>query len=164
MASLNSPFHVRLCAGLAIALGTLLPQTAARAQSEGGYDLFVVVIEAINSVTVENAREAHAKCLGASKEAADRKDLDDFQRLYLEAKISKCISYAMNKGRYSDATGDACSHMFGYATKMNQTVKLLEGQGEFAGLMPELKSNLREAIISGQSENCEQDFEALRMK
>ena len=67
MANLNSSFLLRLCAGIAIALGSLLPQTATRAQSSDGYDVWLEIVEAINFVTVETAREAHAKCLGLSK-------------------------------------------------------------------------------------------------
>jgi hypothetical protein len=164
MANLNSSFLLRLCAGIAIALGTLLPQTTARAQSEGGYDLLVETVEANNSVSVETAREAHAKCLAISKRLADRKDIADIRRLYYEAMISKCISYAMNNGQYSDSTGDQCSHDFDYATKLNQVVKMGEGKQEFSGAMPEFKSNLEGAIISAQSVECPQDFEALRIK
>jgi hypothetical protein len=164
MANLNSSFLLRLCAGIAIALGMLLTQTAARAQSEGGYDLLVETVEAINSVSVETAREAHAKCLGISKKLVDRKDIADIRRLYYEAMISKCISYAMNNGQYSDSTGDQCSHEFDYASKLNQVVKMGEGKPEFAGAMPGFKSNLEGAIISAQSVECPQDFEALRIK
>ena len=92
MAKLTSPFYLRLCAGIAIALGSLLPQTAARAQSSDGYDVLLEIVEAINFVSVETAREAHMKCLAISKKVADRTDLDDFQCLNLEAMISKCIS------------------------------------------------------------------------
>lgn len=164
MARLKSPFHARLCAVLAIALGMLLPQTPARAQSEDGYDLLVEIIEAINSVSVETAREAHAKCLGISKKLADRKDIADIQRLYFEAMISSCISYAMNNGQYSDATGDQCSHQFAYATKLNQVVKMGEAKPEFAAQLPNIKDTLDGAIRSGQSVDCEQDFEALKIQ
>ena len=56
------------------------------------------IAEAISSVSVETAREAHAKCLDISKKLSDRKDIAEIQRLYCEALISKCISYAMNSG------------------------------------------------------------------
>ncbi len=164
MAKLTSPFRWRLCAGLAIALGLLLPQTAARTQSSDGHDVLLEIVETINSVSVETAREAHAKCLGISKKLADRKDIAEIRRFYYEAMISKCISYAMNNGQYSDSTGDQCSHEFDYATKLNQVVKMGEGKPEFAGAMPGFKSNLDAAIISAQSVDCPQDFEALRIK
>ena len=70
----------------------------------------------------------------------------------------------MNNGEYFDATGDQCSHQFAYATKLNQAVKLLEGKAEFAGLLSSIKSNLDGAIVSGQSIECEQDFEALKIQ
>ena len=164
MAKLTSPFYLRLCAGIAIALGSLLPQTTARAQSSDGYDVLLEIVEAINSVSEETAREAQAKCLGISKKLADRKDIADIRRLYYEAMISKCISYAMNNGQYSDATGDECSHQFDYATKLNHVVKMGEGKPESAGAMPGFKSNLDTAIVSAQSVDCPQDFEALRIK
>jgi hypothetical protein len=164
MTSLYSPFHVRLCAGFAITLGTLLPQTAARAQSEGGYDLLLEIVEAINSVSEETAREAHAKCLGISKKLADRKDIADIQRLYFEGMILSCISYAMNNGQFSDATGDQCSHQFDYASKLSQVVKLGEGKPEFAAQLPNIKDTLDGAIRSDQSVNCPQDFEALKIQ
>jgi hypothetical protein len=69
MANLISSFRLRLCAGLAIALGSLSPQTSARAQSSDGYDLLLEIVEAINFVSAKTAREAHAKCLGISKKA-----------------------------------------------------------------------------------------------
>ena len=164
MAKLNSPFRLRLCVGLAIALGTLLPQTAARAQSPAGYDLLLEIIETINFVSVETAREAHARCLDISKKLADRKDVADIQRLYFEGMISSCISYAMNNGQYADATGDQCSHQFDYATKLNQVVKMGAAKPEFATQLPNIKDTLDGAIQSGQSVNCEQDFEALKIQ
>ena len=82
MAKLTSPFRLRLCAGLAIALGLLLPQTAARTQSSNGHDVLLEIVETINSVSVETAREAHAKCLGISKKLADRKDIAEIRRFY----------------------------------------------------------------------------------
>ena len=105
MANLNSPFRLRLCAGIAIALGSLSPHTSARAQSSDGHDLLLEIVEAINFVSVETAREAHAKCLSISKKLADRKDIAEIRRLYNEAMISKCISYAMNNGQYSELDG-----------------------------------------------------------
>lgn len=164
MTSLNSPFHVRICAGFAIALSALLPQTTACAQSPGGHDLLLEIVEAINSVSEETAREAHAKCLGISKKLADRKDIADIQRLYFEGMISSCISYAMNNGQYSDATGDQCSHQFAYAAKLNQVVKMGEAKPEFAAQLPNIKDTLDGAIRSGQSVDCPQDFEALKIQ
>lgn len=164
MVNLHSPFHLRLCAGLAIALGTLLPQTAARALSPADWDLMLEITEAINFVSEETAREAHAKCLGISKKVADRKDIADIQRLYFEAMISSCIAYAMNNGKYSDATGDQCSHQFAYATKLNHVVIMGEGKAEYAELLPEFKHNLDSAIHMAGAGGCKQDFEALRMK
>ena len=164
MANLHSPFRLRRCAGLAIALGMLLPQTAARAQSEGGYDLLLEIVAAINSVSEATAREAHARCLGISKKLADRKDIADIQRLYFEGMISSCVSYAMNNGQYSDDTGDQCSHQFAYAAKLNQVVKMGKDKPEFAAQLPNIKDTLDGAIRSGQSVNCKQDFEALKIQ
>ena len=164
MGNLSMLFRLRLCFGPAIVLGTLLPQTTARAQSEGGYDLLLEIVAAINSVSEETAREAHARCLDISKKLADRKDIADIQRLYFEGMISSCISYAMNNGQYSDATGDQCSHQFAYAAKLNQVVKLGATKPEFAAQLPNIKDTLDGAIRSGQSVNCEQDFEALKIQ
>ena len=116
-----------------------MPQTAARAQSSDGHDLLLEIVEAINSVSVETAREAHAKCLGISKKLADRKDIAEIQRLYYEAMISKCISYAMNNGQYSDERATNAATQFAYATKLNQVVKMGEGKPEFAGALPGFK-------------------------
>lgn len=156
MTSLYSPFHVRLCAGLAIAQGTLLPQTAARTQPAAGHELLVEIVEAINSVSEKTAREAHAKCIGISKKLADHKDIADIQRLYFEGMISSCISYAMNNGQYSDDTGDQCSHQFDYASKLNQVVKMGATKPEFAAQLPNIKDTLDGAIRSGQSVDCPQ--------
>ena len=133
---------MRIFAGLTIILGTLLPQTAVHAQSPGGHDLLLEIVEAINSVSEKTAHEAHAKCLAISKKLADRKDVVDIQRLYFEGMISSCISYAMNNGQYSDETGDQCSHQFDYASKLNQVVKLGEGKPEFAAQLPNIKDTL----------------------
>ena len=58
--------------------------------------------------------------------------------------ISSCISYAMNNGQYSDATGDQCSHQFAYAAKLNQVVKMGKDKPEFAAQYPQLEAGVWE--------------------
>jgi DNA-binding FrmR family transcriptional regulator len=164
LANLRSPFHMRLCAGLAAVFGILLPQSAPHAQSEADWQLMVEITQTISSIDEETAREAHAKCLDISQRIAAREDIEKAQRLYFEAMISHCISNAMNNGKYSDASGDQCSHRFDAATRLNQVIKMTEDKAEFAEFLPEFKHQLRNGLYFAEAMGCTQDFKALQME
>jgi DNA-binding GntR family transcriptional regulator len=156
--------HVAKIATLAIAI-TLGCAGTARAQvSEEDRQFMNEIAEAMNSANdEETTREAHGRCVDLSKRLAARSNVDPLQRLYFEAMIEHCISSAMYNGQFSDATGDACSHHFTYATKLSEVIREGNGKSGFAGeLMQEMGHQLQRATEIGPQLGCKGDYEAFR--
>ncbi len=81
------------------------------------------------------------------------------QRLHLEGEIDFCISYAMHRGQFTDATGDDCSHHYSFATKFAQVITQGRGQPGFTPeLMQALGDRLMSATAMGPATGCTSDY------
>ncbi|MFN0193855.1 MAG: hypothetical protein ACKVP5_18090 [Aestuariivirga sp.] len=147
-------------AAFTITVCAVLP---ARAQStEADFRFLHEITEVINFVRPETAREAHAKCLALSKRLKGMTGVSAVQRLYFEAEIENCMSYAMNNGDFSDETGDQCSHHYAFATKLAQVIKDGRGpQGIDPYLMGEFANRLKTATSMGPATGCTSDYSIL---
>jgi hypothetical protein len=113
----------------------------------------------IGFVSKETAREAHGKCVALSERLKAMTGVDSVQRLYFEAEIENCISYAMNNGDFSDATGDQCTYHFSYATKLAKVIEDGRGKPGFTSdLMYALGDRLRTATSIGPGTGCRSDY------
>ena len=140
-----------------LALGTVLTANAQPTEAEMRF--LSEILDASKSENEETARAAHAKCVALSKRLDAMTGIAAVQRLYYEAEIEKCISYAMNNGRFSDATGDACSHHYAFASKLAQVIEAGSGQpGFMPGLMSALGDSLKSATNIGPTIGCTSDY------
>lgn len=143
----------------AVFMFSLAPTHAQIPEEE--WRLFNDILNSINSVDEDTARQAHAECVGHSKRLAQMPNVSAIQRLSLEAEIENCISYAMHRGEFSDDTGDQCSHHYTYAGKMAEVIKL--GVNEplmTAETWANLAERLKRQIDIGPDMGCASDYSA----
>jgi hypothetical protein len=142
------------------ALLTVAPPGVAWPQSqEENWRFLQEILEAANGVSQDTARESYAACTGLSKRLAGMTGMEPAQRLYFEAEIESCLFYAMNNGNFSDATGDACSHLLTYATRLSEVIVQGKDQpGDKAEMMQTLGERLESAMRMGADLECTGDF------
>lgn len=142
--------------------GTLAFCVSALSQNNQELSAFLNrIFNASNSVSAETARAAHKQCVALGQELAALPGFDPLQRLYLEAEIESCISYAMNHGKFVDDNGDECSHQFTFATKIAQVIEGGKDKTGYAGdTMRALGERLERTLSIAPQVGCKQDFAA----
>lgn len=145
-----------------IAAPTYATETMAQATEED-WQLLNRIVEVSNFISPETAREGHKRCLELRKEVMLLpRTVPTAQRFYFEAEIESCIAYAMNNGKYSDETGDECSHHFEFARLLRESIKLAQNM---VGVMPEQLTNLRDRLQRaselGPQLGCKGDYAGL---
>ena len=117
------------------------------------------ILQTAATADADNARAVHAKCLAYRDRVAAMPEVSPVQRLHLEAEIDFCISYAMHRGQFTDATGDDCSHHYSFATKFAQVITQGRGQPGFTPeLMQALGDRLQSATAMGPATGCRSDY------
>lgn len=121
------------------------------------------IVEASNGINEETAREAHGRCVDHSKKLAVRDNVEPLQRLYFETEIESCIFLATNNGSFSDASGDACSHHYTYASKLSQVITQGIERRVFASeFLQNLGSRMENAIDWGPQMGCKGDYASFK--
>jgi len=152
----------------AVAAG--LAGSPAHAISDADAGFYDELIDAIQSSQNANTvRQAYSTCLDISKRLTARTDVGDFWGLYFEANLSRCFAFAKHNGRFSDNTGDACSHAYNVARKITEIAAKTAKNPEFidrAVAYPDLffKDEFDYAVRVGSDLKCLRDIEALRPK
>ena len=89
----------------------LLHVTPAQAQkSEIAPALYNQLFEVMSKISADTARAAARKCTAFGQQLKSLPTLSEPVRLDLESIVERCIVVAMNKGGFSDETGDQCAH------------------------------------------------------
>lgn len=144
--------------GLACCIGLAHAQA-----SEEDMQFMNEIVEASNGINEETAREAHGRCVELSKRLAQRQNVEPLQRLYFETEIESCIFLAMNNGRFSDASGDACSHHLTYASKLSQVITQGIERRMFASeFVQNLGSRMENAIDWAPQFGCKGDYSGFK--
>jgi hypothetical protein len=112
---------------LCVLLPLLAAVPAGAQDAEAEWRLFNDILNTINSVSEETARDAQAACLEHGKRLAGMANVSPLQRVSLEAEVENCLSYAMHRGNFSDDTGDQCSHHLAYVSKLAEATGLAVG-------------------------------------
>jgi hypothetical protein len=147
-------------AALALAGLALVMAASVNAQSsEAGRLLLHDIVQTATSADAGNAREVHGKCLAFKERVASLPGIAPAERLLFEGEIDFCISYAMHRGQFSDATGDECSYHYSFAQKFAQAIT--QGRGQ-PGFTPELMQALGDRLVSatsmGPATGCQADY------
>jgi hypothetical protein len=113
-------------------------------------------------VRPETAREAQALCVEIGKDVTARTEMHPVQRLTLQAEIERCISHAMENGRYSDETGDHCSHHLAYIRLQVEAIIAAQGiEGVEAEQFADARMRLDETSRRGPQMGCTGDYAEL---
>jgi hypothetical protein len=161
---LNGPPNIvaaLLFALLAAASVTASPAAAQATQED--WQLLKQIIEAPNNVsTPEAARETQTLCVELGKQLTTRPDIEPAQRFYFEAEVEGCIAYAMNNGRYSDETGDVCSHHFAFASLLTESIRAMQNlPGVEQQQFSDMRDRLESASRTGEQFRCTSDYVGL---
>ena len=119
------------------------------------------ILKAADSINTVDPRKVNADCVALGRELEAIAGVEDLGRLYLEAEIERCKFYAKDEGKFSDDSGDACTHHYAFASKFSQIIKGGVGKPHFAGsLMQTLGERLQQATENGPKAGCKQDYGA----
>lgn len=80
--------------------------------------LYGQLFEIMSKTTAANARDQVSKCEAMRQQMKGVPTLSDPQRLDFESLVERCIVVAMNRGEFSDKTGDQCAHQYARAEKL----------------------------------------------
>lgn len=130
---------------------------------EPDFALWQDIMDARSAIAPETARHSQMACTGLAAGIAAKPGRPDAEKAFLEGLIENCIAAAMEQGKYSDTSGDTCSHHFTYASKVAEALKLLADEPLYAMQMePILAEELRVAKEQGALKGCKQDYGSLR--
>lgn len=137
---------------------------AAAAQSQPEHDLALLdeISAAISQLSAENAKQTQSDCSDVLEKIGKKPGRPEAERLYLEANVANCVSMAMERGGYSDATGDACSHLHDYANRLVQAEAASQNDFLYASFGEMFRSEADAAIEHAAKLGCSQDFQSLR--
>lgn len=145
-------------AGLACSMGLAHAQVG-----EEDMQFMNEIVEASNGISEETAREVLGRCVNLSKKLAARDNLEPLQRLYFETEIESCLFLAMNNGGFSDASGDACSHHFTYASKLSQVITQgIERRVFVSEFIQNLGERMENAIERAPQMGCKGDYSGFK--
>lgn len=89
----------------------LLHATPGEAQkSDLAPALYNQVFEVMSKISADTARAGARKCNTIGQQLKSMRILSEPLRLDLESLVERCIVVAMNKGGFSDETGNQCTH------------------------------------------------------
>lgn len=114
-----------------------------------------------NDMDEDSAKDAAKKCVALGEKLKTMQGLEAPQRLYFEAEVERCQFFAMNNGKYSDETGDACSHHYAFTSKYAAAVEgWLPKPGVEGEYMASLADQLGSALRIGPEMGCKGDYTA----
>ena len=110
----------------------------------------------------KNPQEAYANCKTLEAKLSKRANGIAVQRLYGEAMMAKCILFALDDGKFSDETGDVCTHHFIYASKLADIIRQSGSLGpEYSEAISDVGLELKRALALVKHDGCKGDYAAL---
>jgi hypothetical protein len=157
------------CGGDYAALLASLPATDTIASTrEAGIpddQIMEQIFNATSAIEATQSEDWVRMCRSFEDGVAQRETLHDVERAYFGAMIENCIATAMDRGSYSDESGDACVHHHAFASKLLEALLFDQGMSFFSDDYREyVKEELKVAIRQGPGMGCTQDYEGLRLE
>ena len=122
------------------------------------------IAAAFGNLKPENAKDVQKTCEALRPKLAEKPNRPAAERLYIEANIINCVVQAMEIGKYSDASGDVCSHTYSYAKTMAEAAKATEGDMLYGGFESSFAEEVKIAAETAKGKGCTQDYNGLLPK
>ena len=139
-------------------------QAGQQAATEPDLSLLNEIGAAFNNLKPETAKDIQKTCEALRPKLAEKSNRPAAERLYIEANIINCVVQAMDIGKYSDASGDVCSHTFSYARTMAEATTAAKTDPLYGGFAESFGEEVKLAAETAKGKGCKEDYTTILPK